>query len=241
MPSIPPRGPSLRGLDPWTLENPSHGKTHQLLSAEERARLAVIASLVRFKKGAEIYREGGTADAVYNLISGVVKGCQKSPRSEFVVAFLFPEDVFGLAEKGHYVNSAKAITPVTAYRIPISALRRQLSNDTELEFQVITKLCNELRQAQRHAFLLSNRHILSKLALFLQMLEQLEAANGEPTNTIYLPMDRSDIADYVGTTLAALSRGFRTLRERGIVQFPNRRHAKIVDRVAFEALIDRAK
>jgi CRP-like cAMP-binding protein len=36
---------------------------HQLLSDEERARLAVIASIMRFKKGAEIYREGEPADS----------------------------------------------------------------------------------------------------------------------------------------------------------------------------------
>jgi hypothetical protein len=35
--------------------NPSPGKMHQLLSDEERARLAVIASVVRFRKGAGIY------------------------------------------------------------------------------------------------------------------------------------------------------------------------------------------
>jgi hypothetical protein len=46
----------------------------------------------------------------------------------------------------------------------------------------------------------------------LQMLEQVQAAKDETTNEIYLPMDRSDIADDVGASPAALSRAFRTPR-----------------------------
>jgi hypothetical protein len=34
--------------------------------------------------------------------------------------------------------------------------------------------------------------------MFLQVLEQLQAAKGEETSEIHIPMDRSDIADYVG-------------------------------------------
>jgi len=48
-------GPAIRGVDPWA---PSAGKMRQFLSAEERARLAVLSSIVRLNKGEEIYREG---------------------------------------------------------------------------------------------------------------------------------------------------------------------------------------
>jgi CRP/FNR family transcriptional regulator len=90
--------------------------------------------------------------------------------------------------------------------------------------------------AQRHAFLLSSRRTSSKLAMFLQMLEQLEGARGDATGEIYLPMDRTDIAEYTGMSLAALSRAFRTLTTRGILQCRNRRHVRIADRERFDAL-----
>jgi hypothetical protein len=61
------QGPAIRALDPWLPGNPGHHRTHQLLSDGERARMAVISSVVRFKKGAKIYREGGDADAVFNI------------------------------------------------------------------------------------------------------------------------------------------------------------------------------
>jgi len=210
---------------------------HGLLGDEERARLAVIASIVRFKKGAGIYSEGDRAEAVFNIISGVAKAYRCGPDGKkHIAAFLFPEDLFGLAQEGRYANSLEALTPVTAYRVPVTALRSRLAGDAALEFHVIANLCHELRQAQRHAFLLGSRRTLSKLTMFLQMLEQLQTANEGSTNEIYIPMDRSDIAEYIGTTLAAVSRAFRALTARGILQSRERRHVKVIDREAFEKL-----
>src|ERR1700687_2143948 len=141
-------GPAIRAPDPWALGKSSQAKMPQLLSDEERTRLAVIASIVRFKKGAEIYREGEPAHSVFNIISGVVKAYTHGPgRNELIGSFLFHEDLFGLAQEGSYVSSMKAVTPVTAYRIPVASLRKQFSTDAALEFHVIAKLCHGLRQA----------------------------------------------------------------------------------------------
>jgi CRP/FNR family transcriptional regulator len=230
------RGPAIRAVDPWAS---STGKMRQLLSEEERARLAVIASIVRLKKGAVIYRDGRPANMIFNIISGVVKAYKTGrDRSEHITAFLFPDDLLGLSEEGRYTNSAKAITPVTAFQIPVSALRSRLSKDASLEFHVICKLCQELRQAQRHAFLLAQRQALSRVAMFLQLLEQLQTARGESATEVYLPMSRSDIGEYVAMSLEAVSRAFRGLIARGIIKSRDRRHLKIMDRAAFEALVD---
>ncbi len=74
--------------------------------------------------------------------------------------------------------------------------------------------------------------------MFLDMLEHLQAARGEPVAEIYLPMDRSSIAAYLGLTLAALSRAFRLLSAKQIVSSRNRHHVKILDRDAFNRLVD---
>jgi CRP-like cAMP-binding protein len=227
-------GPSIRAIEPWV---PSAGRMHQLLTDDERARLAVLASIVRFKKGEVIYREGDRADAVFNIVSGVVTAYKEAPDgSQHIMAFLLPEDLFGLSAERRYSNSTKAITAVTAYRLPVGALQSRLAKDAELEFHVICKLCQELRQAQRHAFLLAQKRAVSKLAMFLQMIEQLQFARGEQMTEIHLPMDRSDIAEYVGMTLPAVSRAFRALAARGIIKVRNRRHVRITDRSAFEKI-----
>jgi CRP/FNR family transcriptional regulator, anaerobic regulatory protein len=233
-----PDGPGIRAADPWLPGTRAAGRLQQLLSDEERAQLATIASIVRFKKGEKIYSDGKPVKAIFNIISGVVKAYKTAPDgSEHIAAFLHPQDLLGLSEEGHYTNSAKALTPVTAYALPVPALRRRLSKDAALEFHVIAKLCHELRQAQHHALLLAQRHASSKLAMFLQLQENLQFYRGEPTAEIYLPMGRSDIAEYVGMSLAAVSRGFGSLAAHRIIKNTDRRHVKILDRKAFEKLV----
>jgi CRP-like cAMP-binding protein len=228
------QGPVLRTIDPWA---PSTGRMRQRLTADERARLAVMASVVQFKKGEVIYREGDRSEAIFNVISGVVTSYKKVPGGgEHIVAFLLPDDLFGLCEEGRYINSTKAVVPVTAYSLPVIALRKYLSQNAELEYHVICRLCQELAQAQRHAFLLCQRSAVSRVVMFLRLIEQSQVLRDEERNEVYLPMDRSDIAEYTGMTLPTVSRAFRSLATSGIIKVRNRRHVRIIDRTGFDKI-----
>ena len=231
-------GPAIRAKAIWTAERSSKAAAPQLLSNQQRADLSTIGSIVRFKKGQQIYRAGDPIDAIYNVISGGVKSVSAAPGGrKRINAFLFPEDMFGLAEAGRYTNSAEAITAVTAYRFPVSKLQTHLQRDPGLEFHVICKLCQDLRYAQRHAFIVATKDALHKLAMFLRLLEELQASRGEPTNEIYLPIARTEIGEFIGLSLAAVSRAFRTLSATRIVKVRNRRHVQITDRTAFDDLL----
>ncbi len=235
LPSEPPGGgPAIAATALW---GAAGGLRMQLLTEEERARLAVISSIVRFAKGEQIYRQGEAADSVFNIVCGVVKSYRVlAGEREHIAAFLFPGDLIGLMEEGNYVNSARAVTPVTAYRIPAAALKTRLQKDAEIEFHVISKVVHDLREAQRHAFLLSQHRAATKLALFLQMLENQQISRGENADEIYLPMRRSDIADYVGISIEAVSRSLRALESDGILALKNRRHIEILDRRGLAAI-----
>ncbi|HET7885277.1 MAG TPA: Crp/Fnr family transcriptional regulator [Bradyrhizobium sp.] len=208
------------------------------MNDDERALLAKISSIVRFKKGDVIYGEGDPAEAAFNIVGGVVTAYRTFGDGEIVTAFVFQGDLFGLSEEGRYTNSAKAATAVVAYKIPLSALRRILDQHADLDVDLIIKLCEELRQSQRHALLLARKRATTRLAMFIEMLERLQTARGEPASEVHLPMGRSSMAAYLGLTPAALSRAFHRLTSSKIVAARDRRHLKIVDRVAFQKLAD---
>jgi CRP-like cAMP-binding protein len=236
MTARPAGGPAIYAVDPWVRGKP-HAR-HQLLSEDERALLARISSIVRFRKGETIYAEGDSAEAAFNVISGVVTTYRTLAEGEHVTAFLYQGDLFGLSEEGTYMNSARAATAVVAYKIPISALRRILEQHADLDVDLIIKLCEGLREAQRHALLLARKRAATRLAMFLELLERLQITRGEAASEIHLPMGRSSIAAYLGLTLAALSRAFRTLAVRQIISARDLRHIRIVDREAFQKLAD---
>lgn len=230
----PRRGPTIIVPALWTAGENS-GRP---LTAEEQALLTVISTVVRFRRGERIYAEGDRADAVFNIITGVVKSIKTLPDGgQHIAGFLFADDLIGLAQNGVYVNSAEVVTAVTLYRIPTAALETRLRNYPDLDFQVISKLCHELREAQRHAVLLSEQHAIAKVGLFLQMLETHQAARGESMGEVYLQMTRRDIAAFVGITPEAVTRSLRDLVNRGAITFRDRRHVQIINRARLEVAI----
>jgi len=234
----PRRGPTIMVPALWAVGENS-GRP---LTAEEQALLAVISTVVRFRRGERIYGEGDRADAVFNIITGVVKSYRTlSDGRQHILSFLFAEDLIGLAQNGSYANSAEAVTAATLYRIPAVPLQARLRNYPDLDVQVISKLCHELREAQRHAVLLSEQHAIAKVGLFLQMLETHQAARGESMGEVYLQMSRRDIAAYVGITPEAVTRSLRDLVNRGAITFRDRRHAQIINRARLEAAISRTR
>jgi CRP/FNR family transcriptional regulator len=230
----PDDGPSFKVPALWF---PGEGP-RPLLDKDDRAMLAIIATVGRYKKGELIYQEGARAGHVFNVISGVVKSYRSQPnRKQQVMGFLFPHDLVGLAEHGRYVNSASAVTQVVLYKIPTTALEARLRRNPSLDFQVICKLCHDLREAQQHAILLSKHRAVAKLGLFLQMLEAHQNAEGHSSSEIYVPMARTDIGAYVNMSPEAVTRSLQGLVHREVISVRDRRYITIIDRMGLEDAI----
>jgi CRP/FNR family transcriptional regulator len=227
-------GPSFKVPAIWSPgEDPC-----SLLGKDDRAMLAIIAAVGRYKRGETIYQEGARAGHTFNIISGVVKSHRSQPNhKEQVMGFLFPHDLFGLAEQGRYVNSASAVTQVMLYKIPTVALEARLRKDPNLDFQVICRLCHELREAQQHAILLSKHRAVAKLGLFLQMLEAHQNAEGHSSREIQVPMARTDIGAYVNISPEAVTRSLQWLVRRGVISVRDRRYIEIIDRPGLDEVI----
>ena len=230
-------GPSFEVPTVWSPgEDP-----RALLDKDDRAMLAIIATVSRYKKGELICQEGVRSDYTFNIIAGVVKSYRSQPnRKQQVLSFLFPHDLFGLAEQGRYVNSAAAVTQVMLYKVPTAALEARMRRNPSLDFQVICRLCHDLREAQQHAILLSRHHAVAKLGLFLQMLEAHQNAEGHSSQEIQVPMARTDIGAYVNISPEAVTRSLRELVRRGLISVRERRYVKIIDRVGLEEAISEA-
>jgi CRP-like cAMP-binding protein len=176
------------------------------VSPAQRQELERIAAPVTFARGETIHREGDELTRIYDLVAGMVATYRVSHDGERrITALLFAGDVFGLAELGQYVNTAEAITAVRAYRMPFRKLVAALEADPKLEAHFLTKTCDELRRAQRHAILLDSHGATRRVALFLQLLRN-HFATGKGT-VIPLPMSRSVIADYAGLSIESVRAG----------------------------------
>jgi CRP-like cAMP-binding protein len=224
-------GPSLRAA-PF---GPGGKGVVQLLSPGQRTQIANIATPFHLPPRKMLYREGSTAQSVFIVAKGVVKTFRDLPSGKRrVMAFLYADDVFGLAQNGHYVNSVETITPVTCYRMRVAALTDLLRRDAELAVHFLCKVTHEWRRSLRHATILSRRDAVGRLTMFLRMLEQ--DAHLHRDSRIAIPMSRSDIGNYLGLSLESVSRALSRLERSRIVVFDGRHQVRVLDRPRFERI-----
>lgn len=74
--------------------------------------------------------------------------------------------------------------------------------------------------------------------MFLDLQERLQLSRGEPAAEIDLPMDRSDVAGYLGLTLPAVSRAFRALTSRKVIACREPPPRQVLNRRAFAQICD---
>jgi CRP-like cAMP-binding protein len=199
------------------------------LNDRQRQEIIGISTCVRLPARMPLYRAQSPAKWLFINVEGAVKTFRDLPSGKRrIAAFLFPGDVFGLAENGRYVNSAQAITRVTLYRVPLDTLADLLRHDGELQFAFLCKAVHEVREAQQRAVIVSRRDAPGRLAMFLRALRQNMFGDSQP-DAIPLPMSRSDIAEFLALSLEAVSRATGELERRGIVSFEDRHVARVLD------------
>ncbi len=197
------------------------------LTARHREQLMRIGTRLRLQPRMRIYEEGDEANAVYAITEGSVKVYRDLPSGKrSLCAFLFERDLFGLAELGHYVNSAQAVTAGIAYRLPLQDLAHILKQDSELQFQFLMKVTHELRESQRRAVMVNRKDAPGRLAMFIAMMHQ-RLSPGE--HRVPLPMSRSDIAAFLGLSLESVCRAVVDLERRGLVKFEGRHSVTITE------------
>jgi CRP-like cAMP-binding protein len=206
----------------------------QILTEEQQAELGSIATEFSLRRRVNIYQADSSAHSVFIVKEGMVKAFRDlSSGRQRVLAFLFPGDVFGLAEDGRYVNSTQTITPTTCFKIPFDALTEIFLRDSKLELQFLIKMTHELREAQRQQIILTRLGSRARIAMFLRMLQRRE---GNDSSRIQLAMSRTDIARYLGLSSESVSRAFGRLSREGIVAFPSLHVAQILNRSQFDRL-----
>lgn len=112
-------------------------------------------------------------------------------------------EIFGAEEPADYLYQVIE-GAVRSYKLLVAAGRRFI-------WRAISSAVN----AENHMLLLGRKTSLERVAAFLlEMGRRLT-----PAGIIALPMNRRDIADYLGLTLETVSRALSVLKKRGFLKF----------------------
>jgi len=218
---MPDRARQVAKRRPPALPIVSDTRFHAMLDVSDQTALSSIATVDTFPTGGmAIFSESEAAQYLYAIEAGMVRICRHLENGHRqILAFLWPGDIFGLTDDdGHYLNSASTLSEATIHRVPLGKLAALLPRNPELQFHLLVRANHDLRAAQRQIMTLGQHDIYRRLASFLIEMVQ-RAVPQEPESTqLRLPMSRTDIADYLGTTAETISRGLQRMEREGILR-----------------------
>ena len=209
-----------------------------LLSRDEQERLQSIATIVDCRRGgSHLYTEGEPARFVYFIDEGIVRTsrCAENGHRQ-ILSFRAPGDLFGLPDSGRYVNSAETVCPARLYRLPWQRLQQMLLAEPQLQLIVLEKLSYDFRQAQARIMSLGQQNTYQRLASFILEFIQLAQFYDEKQSRLKLPVNRFDLADYIGTAPESAARAFARLESDGLVRRITSRTLEIRDVEGLKAL-----
>ncbi len=201
-----------------------------------------IASADRiYQPGDAIYSEGEYGDALYVLISGVVKLFRPySGSKEATLRLLKSWDIFGhLAFVGEARQRAyaEAVTECKVTKVPKIFVERAIRREPRAALKMMTLLELRLVQYEELVKCLLPRETEVRLANLLPLLARKFGERYEDSRsvTIDLRLTHQDLAAMVASTRESVTKVLNDMRSRGIVKIEGGR-ITLKDHAALERL-----
>ncbi|MBI4477849.1 MAG: Crp/Fnr family transcriptional regulator [Acidobacteria bacterium] len=209
------------------------------LSADDRQRLAAVASLREFDKGALLFSEGDPSDYLYTVVTGRVKVFKTTARGTDVILEIFgPGDPVGAVavyESRAYPASAVALEPTTVLLIPRQSFFSLLETYPTMVRGLLTGLTHRLVELTNRLTELSGGRVEARLArFFLKLTDDIGQRHPEGT---FIPMalSRQELADMIGTTIETSIRIMSRWGKENVVR-TEKDGFLVVDRQALESI-----
>jgi len=169
-----------------------------------------------------LFYEGDAADNLYEVLEGVVRSCKIfADGRRQVISFAFAGDLIGFGQGDVFGFDCDALSTVHVRVIPKSALLKTARERPEFGEKLLEVAANQVASIQSLSILLCRKSAIEKIASFL-----FDMAGRKPDVVegaqISLPMNRSDIADFLGLTIETVSRTLTKLRMMNVIGLPNR-------------------
>jgi CRP/FNR family nitrogen fixation transcriptional regulator len=186
------------------------------------------AAVTFYPEGAVIYAQGDKAGPLYFVEFGCVRICRLSADGRRqITAFHLAGEVFGFEAGDEYGSYAESVDGAG-----VRTLRTACG--AEPAGSLLLLAVRSLARTQNHLMVLGRRNANERMAALLLDLAERQGS----TDLVHLPMQRNDIADYLGITFETVSRTLRYLKDRRIIRLKAVNEIEIVDCDALEEMCE---
>lgn len=204
------------------------------LDADQLLELSRHTRMVRHDAGEELIGDNTEVRSYANVIRGVVKLTKTlEDGRQQVVGLQFAPDFMGRLYAEESQIAAEAASLVDLCRVPKGALEALIKANPALEHRLMQQVLRELDEARSWMVTLGRKTAQEKVASFLYLI----ATHIDPTidaaatgaASFDLPLNRIDIADFLGITIETVSRQLTKLRQEGVIVITHNKHVDVPD------------
>lgn len=199
------------------------------LEEEQMDEVMSVTRSVSYKRGEFIYRAGEESDSLSIVNKGSIRIYRLSELGkEQVVRLLNPGDFTGemalFAESTHE-SYAEAMMDTKVCMIKRSDLQVFLMKYPSISLKILTEFSNRLEESEKQTTRFATEKVETRIALFLA-----ECIGSDDRSLEFsLPMNKKNLASYLGTTPETISRKFSFLEEQGLIKQKSHKRIEILD------------
>jgi CRP-like cAMP-binding protein len=204
---------------------------HNLLSRHEEDLLFQGATALVYRRGGEaLFSEGQDANFIYFIGAGIIRTSRYTENGRRqILSFRLPGDIVGLSDNGRYGSTAETVSAAKVYRIPRRRMQQAMLIEPDLQLHLFMKVADDYRQAEHRIVILGQQNTCQRLISFILDLLQIPELIDKERSLLRIPINRFDLADYLGTVTTSSERSFAKLESQGLIRRITSRTLKIID------------
>jgi CRP/FNR family nitrogen fixation transcriptional regulator len=204
---------------------------------EDVRALQQIGTKARIARNEAIFRQGDPVECAYKVVSGVVRLCRHmSGGRRHIAQFSFPGDFFSIMDFQEHSFTAEAVSDVVLMCYPHAKLAALGNDRPSVRRRFLTLVSQRLCEMENHLTVLGRQTAKERVvSLLLSLADRLGL---EEDSLVDVPMNRQDIADYLGLTNETVCRVLSELKRAGLIETPNHRQVILSDAEALQSIAD---
>jgi CRP/FNR family transcriptional regulator len=200
------------------------------LDAPSQERLFCMTETQDVSAKQTIFCEGDSCNHLFEVIEGVVGLYKLTPDGRRqIIGFAYPGQLLGTGFHPTHAYTAEAISDARLCRYPRAKLEMILEEMPGLGNRLLAMTASALSAAHDQMLLLGRKTAIEKVASFVLRLSEMNERNGGDPETVFLPMMRGDIADFLGLAVETVSRVITQLRTMGVIDLHHNNHVRLRD------------
>jgi CRP/FNR family transcriptional regulator len=192
---------------------------------------------LRFKRGADIVREGNWSSNIAFLKSGIVKLHMKGPYFEQIMKVIKGPSYLSLPNTlGDKVNqySITAVEESEICFVDIKVFKAFFTENPAFAYQIMIEQCQSELNTYRRCINRTQKQVRGKIAENILYFADTIYESDEYT----LPLSREEFGNLVDATRESVSRVFSEFHEEGLIEL-NNKSIKILNRPMLELISEK--